>query len=198
MARSHARTFIAVPLEDKIRARLVSLQEELGEAGTEVKWVEPENLHVTLLFLGEVPLRESIDVCRAVRGAVEKIAPFAMEPAGVGCFPNARRPRTLWVGAAEGHDDLIELHQAIESPLLDLGCYRREERGYTPHITLGRIKTDAVTEELRAAIQKQADRVIGRQLVREVHVLSSELRSAGPSYTVLSREKLRAASEPVE
>jgi RNA 2',3'-cyclic 3'-phosphodiesterase len=198
MSRNAPRTFIAVPLEEKLRTRIVALQEELAGAGTDVKWVEPENLHVTLLFLGEVDLRESVEICRAVRRVTETISPFKLEPSGVGCFPNARRPRTLWAGAAEGHDELVHLHHAIEAELLELGGYRREERGYTPHITLGRIKTDDVTPELRTMIAGQADWSGGKQMVREVRVLTSELRSSGPTYTVLSREKLRGDGDEVE
>src|SRR5262249_7803851 len=126
------------------------------------------------------------------------IPPFKLETATVGCFPNARRPRTLWVGAAEGHDELIHLHHALEAELVELGCYRREERGYTPHVTLGRIKTDDVTSELRTMIASQSDWLGGKQMVREAHVLTSELRSSGPTYTVLSREKLRGNGDDVE
>ena len=199
MARNSMRTFIAVPLEAALRARLAALQEELTAAGPEVKWVEPENLHVTLLFLGEVPLRESVDVCRAVRAVAQDLVPFHMSLAGVGCFPNLRRPRTLWAGAGEGRDELIHLHHALEGPLLELGCYRREEREYTPHITLGRMKSDDATPELLALLTDRAEWGGGRQPVREVHVLSSELRSSsGPVYTVLSREKLRGEAEDVE
>jgi 2'-5' RNA ligase len=191
MSRNAPRTFIAVPLEEKVRARVVALQEELAQAGTDVKWVEPENLHVTLLFLGEVDLRDSVEICREIRGVTADLSPFAMAATGLGCFPNPRRPRTLWVGVSEGSDELLQLHDRIEAQLLKLGGYRREERGYTPHITLGRIKTDDVTAELRTALNEDSDWQGGRQTVREVHVLTSELRSTGPTYTVLSREKLR-------
>lgn len=198
MSRNAPRTFIAVPLEEKVRAKIVGLQEEMSAAGTEVKWVEPENLHVTLLFLGEVDLRESVEICRAVRRVTEGISPFKLQIAGMGCFPNARRPRTLWAGVAEGHDELTQLHHAIEGDLLELGGYRREERGYTPHITLGRIKTDDVTPELRAKITELTDWLGGKQVVRDVHVLTSELRSSGPAYSVISREKLRGTGYEVE
>ena len=191
MSRNAPRTFIAVPLEEGVRAKIVGLQEELAQAGTDVKWVEPENLHVTLLFLGEVDLRDSVDICRAIHRVTERLPPFAMTVSSVGCFPNLRRPRTLWVGVAEGNPELVRLHDLIENELLQLGGYRREERGYTPHITLGRIKTDDVTAELRTGLKDRADWPGGRQTVREVHVMTSDLRPTGPTYTVLSREKLQ-------
>src|SRR6516164_3176044 len=152
---SRTRTFIAIDPGKEIRARAIALQGTLARTGTEVKWVEPENLHVTLLFLGEVDDRDLPDVCRIVSEGTQLHAPFLMSVETVGCFPNPRRPRTLWVGVGEGTQALCALHDALETPLLDLG-YRREERRYTPHITLGRVKSDRPTEKLTAALAKEA------------------------------------------
>src|SRR5260370_1063747 len=193
MSRRTMRTFVAVPLDNAIRQRAVALQGQLGQAGTPVKWVEPENLHVTMLFLGEVDAREVLDVCRSVQNAAEAIPPFEIEVTGLGGFPNLRRPRTLWIGVGEGAAEMVGLHDALEGPLLELGCYRREDRGFTPHITLGRVKTDDVTEPLREALAELADSHGGRQPVTRVQVLSSELTAEGPAYNELSRCPLGAA-----
>lgn len=190
MARRTMRTFIAVPLEEPLRQKLVALQENLSLAGNDVKWVEPPNLHVTLLFLGEVDARETLDVCRAVARVTAELPPFTLELGGLGFFPNPRRPRVLWAGLTEGAVEMANLHDALEGALMDLGCYRREERGYTPHVTLGRIKSDDLTPEFRAGINAATTWRGGRQPVRDVHVLSSELERSGPMYTVLSRCKL--------
>jgi 2'-5' RNA ligase len=184
------RTFIAVDLGKSIRDRAVALQETLARSGVEVKWVEPENLHVTLLFLGEVDQRDVVDVCRAGADVCAARPPFPMKVETAGCFPNPRRPRVLWVGVGQGSQELCELHDALEPPLLTLGCYRREDRKYTPHITLGRVKSDRPTDKLAAALAKHAGWQGGEVLVREVLVLSSELTSQGPVYSVLSRAKL--------
>jgi 2'-5' RNA ligase len=186
------RTFIGVALDKAIRARTVALQESLARTGTEVKWVEPENLHVTLLFLGEVDEREVPRVCRMVADSVGPQPPFLMSVETAGCFPNPRRPRVLWVGVGEGTQPLCAIHDALEIPLQELG-YRREERRYTPHITLGRVKSDRPTDSLTAALAKHAGWKGGEMTVREVHVLSSELTPQGPHYTVLSRAPLAAA-----
>jgi 2'-5' RNA ligase len=187
---SRIRTFIAVELSKPIRAKMVALQEKLALSGTEVKWVEPENLHVTLLFLGEVADREVHEVCRVVAAGCANHKPFSLSVETAGCFPNLRRPRVLWVGVGEGAKALCALHDALEPPLMDLGCYRREERNYTPHITLGRVKSDRPTEELAAALAKKADWKGGEIDVREILVMSSQLTSHGPAYGVLSRAKL--------
>jgi 2'-5' RNA ligase len=196
------RTFIAVDLGQALRERCVALQETLARTGTEVKWVEIDNLHVTLLFLGEVDERTVPEVCRAVAVICGRQEGFTLSVETVGCFPNPRRPRTLWVGVGEGQDELIALHDALEPPLLDLGCYRRENRPYTPHVTLGRVKSDRPTEKLAAELLKRASWKAGETQVREVLVLSSELTPKGPIYTVLGRGKLRnlskASKEPTE
>jgi 2'-5' RNA ligase len=190
------RTFIAVDTGKPIRDRCVALQESLARTGTEVKWVEPENLHVTLLFLGEVEDRDVPGLCRAVAEVCVAQAGFRMSVEGVGCFPNPRRPRTVWVGIGAGSAELIALHDTLEPPLLALGCYRREERQFTPHITLGRVKGERSGGTLASALAQKARWQAGDVLVREVRVLSSELTPQGPVYAVLSRAKLGGGHGP--
>lgn len=188
------RTFIAVDPGKAICDRLVSLQKKLAETGAEVKWVEPDNLHFTLLFLGEVDERGVLDVCKAVSDVTAKFPTFTMTVAGTGCFPNMCRPRVVWVGLKQGAEEMLALHDALEKPLLKLGCYRREAREYTPHITLGRIKTDIPLTQLAAALTKHQTWKAGEAVIQTVHVMSSELKSSGPVYAVLSRGKLAPES----
>lgn len=194
---SRIRTFVAIDVDKAIRNRLLALQETLGHAVEGVKWVEPVNIHVTLLFLGEVIDRELPQVCKAVAaGCAEQVAfPLAIER--LGGFPDARRPRILWAGVGEGAEEVIALHDALEEPLLELGCYRREDRKYAPHLTIGRMKSERPSPELAAALAKHASWQGGRTIVREVLVMSSELASSGPTYTVMSRAKLQPG-EPGE
>ncbi len=185
------RTFIGVDLGPQVRHRVVALQEKLAEAAAAVKWVEPENLHVTMLFLGEVEDREIPDVCRCVADSCRAVSSFTLSVEGAGCFPHPRRPRVLWVGVHQGAQELVALHDALEPPLLALGCYRREERHYTPHVTLGRVKNAPATDGLAAALTKHAGWKAGTVEVQEVLVMSSELTRDGPEYTVLSRAALK-------
>jgi 2'-5' RNA ligase len=171
----------------------VALQEGLARTGTDVKWVGAENLHVTLLFLGEVEDRDLPAVCAAVAECAARQPLFPMTVERAGCFGNPRRPRTLLVGVGEGTQELVALHDALEPPLLALGCYRREERQYAPHITLGRVRSERPNDALAQALTRQQGWQGGRLLVRELLVLSSELTRDGPVYTVLSRAKLGQA-----
>ena len=195
MAR--VRTFIGIDPGKTIRDRLIALQQTLNRAGAEVKWVEPENLHVTLLFLGEVLMTDVPAICAAVADVASSHPAFPLSIETTGCFPNPRRPRILWVGVGEGALEVTALYDALQRPLLDLGCYRREERQYTPHITLGRVKSgrpnggdEGTPSSLATVLVRYADWKGGVTTVREVHVMSSELTSRGPSYAVLSRAKL--------
>ena len=186
------RTFIAVGLDNAVHDDIVALQETLARTGADVKWVEPDNIHLTLLFLGEVDDRDIIEVCRAVASCCAERSAFALEVKTVGAFPNLRRPRTLWVGVGDGTQELIALHDALEQTLLDLGCYRHEERAYTPHITLGRSPSERTDDRLVQAMTRQLAWHGGQTQVREVLVMSSQLTSRGPTYSVLSRAPLKA------
>jgi 2'-5' RNA ligase len=185
------RTFLGIDVGADVRARLVSLQEELAETATDVKWVEPENLHITLLFLGEVDSREVIDLCRAAQKAIANMPVFPMSITGVGCFPNPRRPRTLWVGVTTGADEVCAVHDAIEKPLMEMGSYRREARGYVPHVTLGRVRGERTNDELVRVLAKHKSWSAGEVQVRDVQLMTSNLTSDGPIYAVMGRAKLK-------
>src|SRR5688500_6792958 len=122
------RTFIAVDLAGGGKSRLTALQEQLGRSVGGVKWTRVENMHLTLLFLGEVGELEVVSICRVVQQRARKHTPFAIDVAGLGAFPNLRRPKILWAGITDGVPELRALHADLEAGLLDLGCYRREER----------------------------------------------------------------------
>lgn len=184
------RTFIGVDIGDAIRASATALQKELAKTGATVKWVTPESMHVTLLFLGEVDDRELHAVCKAVKEAAATEPPFALRVSGVGAFPTPRRPKILWAGITDGAEPLQRLNVALEERMLDLGCYRKEERGYTPHLTLGRAQGDADAFTLAAELPKRLAWEGGRFAVDEVLVYSSENDRDGPVYTVIGRAPL--------
>ena len=184
------RTFIAVDLAAGVKDRLTALQDQLGRSAAGVKWTRAENMHLTLLFLGEVEELDVVSICRMVQQRARNHAPFGLEVAGLGAFPNARRPKILWAGITEGAADLRAIHKDLEDGLLDLGCYRREEREYTPHLTLGRLSHDDRAADWGPILARQADWQGGATPVDEVLVMASELRRGGPEYSVLGRGPL--------
>jgi RNA 2',3'-cyclic 3'-phosphodiesterase len=189
MART--RTFLGVAVGDEIRSAAAALQQTLGRCGATVNWVPRENMHVTLLFLGEVDERDLPGVCRAVTRATANEPPFELRVSGVGAFPTPRRPKTIWAGTTDGTAELTRLYAALETPLMDTGAYRREDRAYTPHLTLGRVKSEADGQVVAAELPKYLAWPGGRTVVDEVLVYASDLRREGPEYTVLARGPLR-------
>ena len=102
----------------------------------------------------------------------------------------------VWIGVGQGLQEACALHDGLEKPLLKLGCYRREERRFTPHVTLGRVRSDKPMDQLAAALMKKQDYEAGAAMIREVLVMSSELSPEGPIYTVMSRAQLAATALP--
>ncbi|MFH1265164.1 MAG: RNA 2',3'-cyclic phosphodiesterase [Planctomycetota bacterium] len=188
--KQKVRTFVAVDIGSAARGRAAELIEALSAAGADAKWVDPQNLHVTLKFLGDVDTREIHHVCRAVQDAVADVAPFEFELRGAGAFPGASRPRTVWLGVARGEEQLVALNQRIEPPLEKLG-FRKEARRYQPHLTIGRIRRGGPgVLELGTLIGHHADFEAGPTAVSEVIVFSSQLDRSGPTYEPLARAPL--------
>lgn len=183
---SRTRCFLAVELSEGIKERVMSLQHDLRRTLSSMKWVGEDNMHVTLLFLGEVDDREIVQVCRLAQQAVQEMPPFPLAIEGFGCFPHARRPRVLWVGVGQGKEEMLRLYDALATPLSALG-YRREDRPYSPHITLGRTKSDGPMQALGDALEKYRTWEGGTMQVDEVLLMGSELTREGPIYTVLGR-----------
>ena len=124
------------------------------------------------------------------RHGARPCAPFSIDATKLGAFPNARRPKILWAGIGDGINELRALHADIEEGLLDLGCYRREDREYTPHLTLGRLTHDERAADWADVLAKHKDWHGGASPVDEVLVMASELRRNGPEYSVMGRAPL--------
>jgi 2'-5' RNA ligase len=195
------RTFLSVDIGEQVRSRVLNLQSSLAESIPEVRWVEEESLHITLLFLGEVNELDLVPICRIATAVGKKLPPFTLEIGGLGAFPNQRRPKILWLGVGEGKESLQELHDSLETPLLEQGCYRREDREYTPHLTLGRLTKEDESIPWSSLFAENSTS-LGEIKVEEILIMSSELRRDGPVYTVLGRAPLkgkkRRSSSPSE
>jgi len=184
------RTFIAVDALDAVQAAALMAIDRLRGAAENVKWVEPDNLHWTMQFLGDLTDQEMAEVCLRTTRAAARHEAFELSARGVGAFPSIQRPRTLWLGAGQGGEHMVALHATIDDALFSLG-FRRDSRAYTPHVTLGRVGPGGhagpvVTERLA----KLADFDGGVMEVAEVIVYASELSREGPTYTVLARAPL--------
>ena len=186
------RTFVAVEISPAVRGRAGDLVNRLRASGVKASWTRPENMHLTLQFLGDTDETLLPDVCRRVQEAAAGFSPFTLTFGRAGAFPSARRPRTLWLGVTEGLEPIRDLQAAIEKSLRKLG-FRGEHRQYQPHLTLGRVREGGPPAALAELIAANSDFDAGACEIDEVLVFSSQLEPAGPIYGVLGRAPLRGA-----
>jgi RNA 2',3'-cyclic 3'-phosphodiesterase len=177
------RLFVAVNLPAEIRQGLGEVQDRLRSAQADVSWVRPENIHVTLKFLGEVDEKR----LPSIRGVLADVAlagvSFPMEVAGVGSF-GGRVPRVVWVGVRDGAQPLTHLARQVEGVLARLG-FPKEKREFTAHLTLGRVRSTRNAEGLLAKLQEAREERIGTLTARAFELMQSELRPSGSVYTML-------------
>ena len=187
--KSKIRTFIAVKLPDHVIRKLAELQLDLKKYGLRVKWSRPENIHLTLKFLGDISPDDVGPVCRVVNDAVKGFTPILLYTAGVGFFSGIRRPRVLWTGISGQLALLEKLHHAIDAVLGSLG-FDKDDRRFTGHLTLGRFKGQPAPESLINMMKMYKDMASDGFLVDAVSVYKSDLKPSGPIYTNLSSIQL--------
>ena len=188
---SRIRTFVAVDVDAEVRRRASQLIDTLSDIAPSVRWVTPENLHVTLKFLGDAPDSEIYEICRRVSKVASRHVAFSPRFVGVGAFPSPERPRTIWIGIDEGAAALEALHTEIDETLGDLG-YPLEPRAYRAHLTIGRVsQRHRQTGALREQILHRENQEFGRTTALECLVMASEITSEGPRYSVMGRGSLR-------
>ncbi|HLZ50126.1 MAG TPA: RNA 2',3'-cyclic phosphodiesterase [Candidatus Acidoferrum sp.] len=182
------RLFVALEIPAAVRDNLAALLKDLRELSLQLgdkrgRWVRPENLHVTLKFIGEAADAK----LAGIRDALAKIrldAPVDLKFRGLGYFPNEKHPRVLWVGLSASAN-LALLAGDIDRALEPQGI-SPETRPFSPHVTLARFEPPVLPEKLGAAIQKNSQREFGSFQVREFHLIESKLRRSGAEYTTLA------------
>ena len=169
------RAFLAIPVSAEVIAESGRIIQQLTPCGGgDVKWVDPQQLHLTLKFFGDVTHEATSDICRRVQEAIDSCPAFVAEVLGVGAFPALQRPRTIWAGVDHGADRLVILAGRMEKSLETLG-YPRERRQFKPHLTLGRVKGRGPFRELAAKIGQLQSHPFGWMEVTEVVLFRSEL-----------------------
>ena len=183
------RLFFAVPIDDVTRAAVVDIRETIRRdtGRTQVKWVEDENLHLSLKFLGDTPsdlVPRMTDVAREVAG---RHAAFEFLLRGVGAFPTARAPRVVWLGLTDGLEPLAALAADLDAALQYAAVARPETRPFEAHLTLGRVKLPERNDALATVIENGTRLEAGRVRCNHFLLMRSELSRRGPTYTVLQQ-----------
>jgi 2'-5' RNA ligase len=187
------RVFVAIDIDKQTREAIRKLSSNLQEAADlrkgDAKWVDPDIMHLTLKFLGEMPDEQSADVCRIAEAAAAGHKPFDLDFESVGTF-GGKSARVLWVGAGEGAEQLAALAKDIDEQL-GLAGWPTETRKFEGHLTLCRIKNFTAGKKLAKLSEQYSDFVAPETLVDSVTVYQSELTPKGPTYTALGNYKLQ-------
>lgn len=192
------RAFIAINISPEIAQKLSVISEELQASlrGVPVRWVPVENIHLTLKFLGDVS-ESNLDLLKEmIESETARHAPFDISAGELGAFPSIRRPRVLWVNV-QAPAELVALQRAIDNETARLG-YDRENRPFSPHLTLGRVSRNANSSDahrISEVLEGYKLSYIGAARIREVVLYRSDLYPTGAVYTAIFTGRLAARKD---
>lgn len=190
---ARVRLFLAINPAVETRTRMHDATEPLRTAAPDLRWVDPERVHLTVRFLGEQPMTRIAEIQDVVDTVVARHEDAPLVIGGVGAFPNFRRARVVWVGV-EPHPRLELLHHDIEEALGSLGL-EPEGRPFRPHVTIARVPDGVAVETLRALARvARAVRLAEVASVQSVDLMASEPTPTGPQYRLLHASPLRTAA----
>ncbi len=197
MEPSVIRAFMGIDLSPEIQRCLeqVTIQLKNRLEGIPVRWVPAENIHLTLKFLGDVSLVNLEMLKKLLKSVVPPHPSFEISAGGLGAFPKVHHPRVIWIGL-EVPTELIAIQHSIEIETARLG-YSREERPFSPHLTLGRVSRNANQadiHELGEVLDTFKVGFLGATRVREIHLYRSDLKPGGAVYTRIYSVPLEGVS----
>ncbi|VGO11526.1 RNA 2',3'-cyclic phosphodiesterase [Pontiella desulfatans] len=179
------RAFIAVDIGNEIRGRLDELQRKLKKTHADVRWVKPNNIHLTLAFLGDLPVEKIQPLCKALDSHVQGTGALGLHAVGTGYFGKPNHPRVVWAGIAVC-PPLLELHRNTLETLRMAGI-GFDNKPFSPHLTLGRVKGPEHTGSLLQMVEKYSDIELGKTSIESAELIQSRLTPHGAEYSVLHR-----------
>lgn len=180
------RSFLAVDLPMALRESMVRATMGIRTPAADVKWVRPEGIHLTLKFFGNIEEGQVEPIVNAVSGVITGQKPLSLKAEGIGAFPDLRRPRVIWIGMTGDIERLMIIQKNIEQVLSVLG-FPAEDRPFTPHLTLGRVRSYKRASDLAHKIEGLKDINFAPFTVNELILYKSALRPEGAIYTPLRR-----------
>jgi 2'-5' RNA ligase len=187
VSQDRVRSFVAVDLEEpSIRDRIISAQRGLQQTGAQLKVVDPEIMHLTVRFLGEIPQPTVENVKEAMTSI--RFHAFETEFFGLGAFPNLRRINVVWVGLKQGREQLDDIFRQLEPKLRQLGL-PPDNKGFSPHLTIARVRTGLNKDALADYVANMQEQEFGKMQVSTVRLKKSTLTPKGPTYSTLHEVK---------
>jgi 2'-5' RNA ligase len=178
------RTFIAIELPETITRAISEIQEGIKSYGFNIRWVRPENIHLTLKFLGDIKEDETDKIARVIFESVRTCSPISLSAKGIGVFPGIKRPRVIWVGVSGQINPLFKLQKKLEDGLKGLG-FKKEKRAFRAHLTLGRIKDRIDSKRFGGTLRTFGGFESETFIADEIILYKSELKPTGAVYTQL-------------
>lgn len=179
------RAFIAIELTEEVHNSLKKLQDSLKDSMPDVRWVKYGNIHLTLKFLGDTKVSMLDVIGKTIQSIANKYSPFTISLAGLGAFPNSRKPSVIWTGIEKGKEDVTKLAVEVESAMERLG-FPKEKRSFKPHLTIGRVREIKHPLEMMKALENSDVREIGEFIADKISLIKSQLDPSGSIYTTLS------------
>jgi RNA 2',3'-cyclic 3'-phosphodiesterase len=183
------RSFLAIEIPVAILKEIKRVQGDLRSSRIDVRWVDPEKIHLTLKFFGNIEESRIEPIVESIREPVQATLPFSLQVSGVGAFPHLKNPRVVWVGLIDKAASLIPFQKEVEARLDQIG-FPREDRPFQPHLTLGRAKSSRGKDELVGKMEKYKEEKLGEFPVEGLTLFKSELTPSGPIYTRLRELRL--------
>lgn len=177
------RCFIAIELPSALKEEIAARTEKVRNSGADARWVRADNLHLTLKFLGSTPEEMLPEIKEALAGVAKRHGVFRLRFKGAGVFPSRKRPRVVWIGV-EDSDRLVTIQMEVEAAMAALG-YEAENRPYSPHLTIGRLKSPRRREVLLKELDALSGEEFGEHGVAEVALMRSTLKPGGAEYSKL-------------
>ena len=177
------RCFIAIEIPDTVKKEIGEAADMLRKYDADIKWVNAQNLHITLKFLGNTPEEAVPEISESLLSAVSPFRPFYIKISGTGVFPSRKSPRVIWIGVENG-ESLPRLAADIDRSLSLLG-YKKEEREFRPHLTLGRVRSRKGMVSIVNELDSLKEKEFGIFTIDRIKLMRSELKPKGPEYTCL-------------
>jgi len=175
------RGFIAIEIQ--AASSIIEFENAITKTGADVKLVEPKNIHLTLKFLGDTDENQIDAIEHIIKESVTNMTPFPLTLKGTGVFPNEKYLKVIWIGITNAAS-LKKIADTLDEKLATLG-FKKENRGFSPHLTIGRVRTAKNKEQLLTVIKNHNEKEFLRQEIHSVTLKKSDLTPAGPIYTTL-------------
>ncbi len=187
---SMIRAFIGIKISAEIQDKLEGIQKKLKKADAHVSWINPDNVHLTLQFLGNIDEAQIPEIETQLRASVTSVHSFQLQVGYAGAFPNLRYPRVIWIGVSDDEDNSLKtVQEEIGRRLSTLG-FQQEEGLFKPHLTIGRVRSQKNKSRLLRAIEAIVNIWVGEIVVDAIYVIKSELKPTGAEYTDFVKIKL--------